>query len=99
MTDEIARFACTDDPTPEATDAEMATLFGPNWQQMTYGEQWAKLNELLKPHNQAFDGPAAGCPAMRHILHPVHSVWFWSSTRQTAKYVLSTEPPKAKQAA
>ncbi len=92
-TESISRFACTDDPTPEATDTEMAQVFGINWQQMTYGEQYARVNELLKPLGQWLE-PACGAghhrnPPCRHVEHATDAIWYWSSIRQAAKYVLS----------
>jgi hypothetical protein len=81
-------FHMSDDQTPEANDAEMEKFFGPDWKNMTFGDQAVKIQDALKPLNQTFEYVMeAGW--MRSNNHPVHTIAVWTTRRQTVKYLLS----------
>ena len=81
-------FHMSDDQTPEATDAEMEKFFGPDWKNMTFGEQTAKINEALIPFKQTFEYvQEAGY--MRSRTDILGTIAVWTNRYQTVKYLLS----------
>lgn len=94
----VGNFSFADDPTPEATDAEMEQVFGRGWDStVTFGQMWAKAEELLKPFGQDYTPPqAGGVQAQRIITRGNHTLSLWTTTRQVVRYALTTEPPKPK---